>query len=151
MSDDNKLSSEDLRLIKANQKQWARQVTEGLDRIREHRRIFGELSMHALKNWLDDLVENRVKRDPERQKLIFAELKCKLDERWTDAMEQRVMPIRERIVEKLAPFELVNSPIQLEVVKGIKKTLADELQRWIDLRIQIHGMLDELEQKASRS
>jgi hypothetical protein len=151
MSDDKKMSSEDLRLIKANQKQWARQVNDGLDRIREHRRIYGELAMHTLSNWLDDLVENRVKRDPARQKLIFAELKCKLDERWTDAMEQRVMPIRERIVEKLAPFELVSSPIQLEVVKGIKKSLADELQRWIDLRIQIHGMLNELDHKASRS
>ncbi len=151
MSDDNKLSSEDLRLIKANQKQWARQVTEGLDRIREHRRSYGEMVMHALNNWLDDLVEHRVERTPARQKLIFAELKCKLDQRWTDAMEQRVMPIRERVVEKLTPFELVNSPIQIEVVKGIKKSLADELQHWLDLRIQIHGMLDELEQKASRS
>ena len=151
MSNDNKLSSEDLRLIKANQKQWARQVNEGLDRIREHRRSYGELAMFALNSWLDDLVKNKVKRDPERQRLIFAELKCKLDERWTDAMEQRVMPIRERILERLLPFELVNSPNQLEVVNGIKKSLADELQRWIDLRIQIQGMLDELEQNASRS
>lgn len=151
MNDDNKLSSEDLRLIKANQKQWARQVNDGLDRIREHRRIYGELAMRALNDWLDDLVENKVKRDAARHGLIFTELKCKLDERWIDALDQRVMPIRERIAEKLAPFEITNSPMHLDVVKGIKTLLADELQRWIDLRIQIHYMLDELEQQASRS
>lgn len=150
MIESHALMPDDLRLIQANQEQWAEQVMEierDLRRLVQHRQGYGDSCVQVLESWLKDLGTTAVRRAPQRLVLIFDSLRWDFDQLWIKLMEGDALVLGRRIEETLSQFPESLPAAHQDLISRIKRSVNDELQRFVELRAQIHGLLDALEQK----
>lgn len=151
MSDGGWLTADDLRIVKANQQLWLDQVQDVERRLRravDVRRDFGNACVERLESWLADLKASKVPRHPKRIAAVFRDLRGVIDAQWATRMEAEVLPGAKAIEEALGELDATQTAIHREVTNRIKASLSVEMRQWIELRVQLQGLLEELEQRA---
>ena len=151
MSDGERLTAGDLRMLRANQQWWLDQVQDIERSLRkgiDARREFGDDCLARLESWIADLKAAKSPRHPKRVAAVFRDLRCVIDAQWALRMEAEVLPRAKAIEEALGELEATQTAIHGDVTNRIKASLSTEMRQWTELRMQFQGLLEDLEQRA---